>query len=32
MASVLAVLDTNIVVAAHRSSAPTSPNREILTR
>lgn len=32
MTAVRAVLDTNIVVAANRSSAPTSPNREILTR
>ena len=26
------VLDTNVVLAAHRSEAATSPNREILTR
>lgn len=27
-----AVLDTNVAVAAHRTTAPTSPNREIFTR
>ena len=27
-----AVLDTNVVVAGHRATAPTSPNREVLTR
>ena len=27
-----AVLDTNVVVAAHRSTAPGSPNREVLSR
>ena len=32
MALFLAVLDTNVVLAAHRSNAPTSPNREILVR
>jgi len=26
-----AVLDTNVVVAGHRATAPTSPNREIFT-
>jgi predicted nucleic acid-binding protein len=32
MAAVRAVLDTNVVVAAHRSSGTASPNREVLTR
>ena len=32
MAVVRAVLDTNVVIAAHRSSGPASPNREILAR
>ena len=32
MAMFLAVLDTNVVLTAHRSTAPTSPNREILAR
>lgn len=32
MAAVRAVLDTNVVVAAHRSSGAASPNREILER
>ena len=32
MASFRAVLDTNVIVAAHRSSGATSPNREILER
>ena len=32
MAAVRAVLDTNVVIAAHRSRGPASPNREILTR
>ena len=27
-----AVVDTNVVVAAHRSTAPDSPNREVLSR
>ena len=32
MTVVRAVLDTNVVIAAHRSSGATSPNREILAR
>ena len=32
MAAVRAVLDTNVVLAAHRSSGTASPNREILAR
>ena len=32
MSAVRAVLDTNVVIAAHRSSALASPNREILSR
>ena len=32
MAAVRAVLDTNVVIAAHRSSGTASPNREILAR
>lgn len=32
MATVRAVLDTNILIAAHRSVHATSPNREILER
>ncbi len=32
MPSVRAVLDTNVVIAAHRSGGATSPNREILHR
>ena len=32
MAMFRAVVDTNIVVAAYRSSAPASPNREVLAR
>ena len=32
MAAVRAVLDTNVVIAAQRSSGPASPNREILAR
>ena len=32
MPSVRAVLDTNVVMAAHRSGGATSPNREILAR
>ena len=27
-----AVLDTNVVIAAHRSAHPTSPNRELIER
>lgn len=32
MAAVRAVLDTNVVIAAHRSGGTASPNREILAR
>jgi predicted nucleic acid-binding protein len=32
MAAFRAVLDTNVVVAAHRSESPTSPNRDLLRR
>ena len=32
MAAFRAVLDTNVVLAAHRSRGATSPNREILER
>lgn len=32
MPAIRAVLDTNVVVAGHRATAPTSPNREIFTR
>ena len=32
MAGFRAVLDTNVVVAAHRSESPTSPNRDLLRR
>ena len=32
MAAVRAVLYTNVVIAAHRSSGPASPNRKILAR
>ena len=32
MSAVRAVLDTNVIIAAHRSSGTVSPNREILAR
>ena len=32
MPAVRAVLDTNVAVVAHRTTAPASPNREIFTR
>lgn len=32
MAGERAILDTNVVLAAHRSEHPTSPNRELLDR
>ena len=32
MAAFRAVLDTNVVLAAHRSTHPASPNREVLER
>jgi predicted nucleic acid-binding protein len=32
MATIRAVLDTNVIIAAHRSSSTSSPNREILAR
>ena len=32
MAAVRAFLDTNVVIAAHRSAGAASPNREILAR
>ena len=32
MAAFRAVLDTNVVLAAHRSTHPESPNREVLER
>ena len=32
MAGFRTVLDTNVVVAAHRSESPMSPNRDLLRR